>query len=143
MERSKESEASATPRRVLVVDYDASARRAVRDALESDGFAVLEAVDGRRARQLLEDTDVDAVVTEIYMPEEDGLELITWMQRTLPNTPVVAVSGGGSLGDLTSLVVARAFGAHDVLQKPFGATVILAVMRRVLEDGRPAPLRPA
>jgi CheY-like chemotaxis protein len=77
----------------------------------------------------------DVVVTDIFMPEEDGIELIQNLRRQRSDLPIVAFSGGGSHHDLSALQVAAAFGAGVVLQKPFSGDELVTAIRRVLAAG--------
>jgi DNA-binding response OmpR family regulator len=119
--------------RVLLVDDDEEVREMTRDALGIDGFEVIEAGDGREARLLFEAEPADVVVTDLYMPGEDGLELIEELRRFIPRVPIVAVSGGGTKGETFSLDAATALGADAVLHKPYGMAELAATIRRLVE----------
>jgi CheY-like chemotaxis protein len=119
--------------RVLFVDDNAELRRVARFRLEFEGYEVIEAADGREAIRLFEARPADVVVTDIYMPVEDGLELIAELRSFIPRVPIVVVSGGGSRHcDGASLVAAAALGADEVLEKPFRLEALIAVIRRLL-----------
>jgi DNA-binding response OmpR family regulator len=120
------------PARILVVDDTDSVRRLVALFLRAEGFEVVEAANGREARCRFEALPADLVVTDLYMPEEDGLELIAGLRDYIPKIPVVAVSGGGSRGDTTTLQAAGSLGADAILEKPFDMTDLVEVIRGLL-----------
>ena len=122
-------------KRILVIDDEDAARRVLTRALKMYGYEVLEADDGVKGMRQCRETLPDAVITDIFMPEQDGLETITAMRAQWPEIKIIAVSGGGNMGHLDILHAARAMGASKVLTKPFD----LAEMKAVLEDVVGAP----
>jgi CheY-like chemotaxis protein len=122
--------------RVLFVDDDPEARALARVQLELEGFVVVEADGGVEALHLLETIDVDVVVTDIFMPDEDGIELIQDLRRRRPRLPIVAITGGGIHHDTTALRVAAALGAGALLLKPIESEELVAAIRRVLAAAR-------
>ncbi|HWI26615.1 MAG TPA: response regulator [Stellaceae bacterium] len=112
----------------LVVDDDLSYRVFMRQYLELAGFTVIMEGSGQIALRRLEQQKVDVLVTDLFMPEVDGLELIELARRGFPQMRVVAVSGGGTQGDTGYLRVARLFGAHATLQKPFSGSELIAAV---------------
>jgi CheY-like chemotaxis protein len=118
---------------ILVIDDNEPVRGFLRAALEAHGHTVIEAGQGRMAVQLLRDSPIDLVLTDIYMPDCDGLEVIMTLRREFPSIKIVAMSGGS--GDRNLLVVARQLGAHDVLEKPIKVEDLLQSVAGVLGDG--------
>ena len=122
------SESAALPV-VLVVDDDLSYRLFMRQVLELAGFAVIVESDGRLALRRLEEQPVAVLVTDLVMPEIEGLELIELVRRGFPDIRIVAVSGGGPQGGDAFLRFARLVGADATLRKPFsGSELIEAVL---------------
>lgn len=115
---------------ILVIDDEDAARRVLIRALTMYGYNVIEASDGAKGMQKCKQTLPDVVITDIFMPEQDGLETITAMRSRWPSIKIIAVSGGGNIGHLDILHAARAMGAERVLTKPFD----LGEMKSVLED---------
>jgi CheY-like chemotaxis protein len=109
----------------LVVDDDLSYRLLMRQFLELAGFAVIMESNGRFALRRLEVQKVAVLVTDLVMPEIEGLELIELVRRGFPDIRIVAVSGGGPQGDGGHLRVARLSGADATLQKPFSGTELI------------------
>ncbi|MHC1788233.1 response regulator transcription factor [Solidesulfovibrio sp.] len=110
---------------VLVVDDDPSIRALLRLYLESAGYAVIEAADGRRAIMALDGQAVDLVVLDIFMPEMDGLEVLQVLRDHSKSCKVMAISGGSAKIGMDLLGHATIFGADAVLEKPFGETMLL------------------
>lgn len=117
--------------RILVVDDDSALRRLVATVLERKKFAVTEAPDGGKAVGMLEMGAFDLVITDIVMPEIEGLELVRHIRSLHPATKVMVVSGGGShLVSYTQL--AKQLGADDVLAKPFTPAELISAVERLL-----------
>jgi len=107
--------------RILVLDDDGASRDFARLILARAGHDVLEADDGRNARRMVRKHDVNVVITDIYMPGADGLEVILALREEHCACRILAVSGGGSRRDLGMLDYARKFGADAALAKPLPA----------------------
>jgi CheY-like chemotaxis protein len=123
------------PLRVLFVDDDADAREIASIQLASAGFEVVTAANSVEALSLFDTLAVDVVVTDIFMPAEDGIELIQDVRARKPRFPIVAISGG-SLRHLKALGVASSLGADALLEKPCDADELVAAVRLVLEAAR-------
>jgi len=120
--------------RILVVDDDEAVRTSVRQALKRFGHMVTEAADGAAALRSLESEAVDLVITDIIMPEMEGIETIRILRRDRPDLPIIAMSGGGRGRSEDYLGVARTFGAACVLRKPFSPDDLLAAIATALPD---------
>lgn len=105
--------------RVLVIDDDVQLRTVIRDALELDGHVILEACDGADGLSLYDQARPDVVIVDMIMPNKEGVETLMDLSRRPHPPPVIAISGGGRVGDMTYLKIARKFGARFVLAKPF------------------------
>src|SRR5208282_4812875 len=112
-------ELSMAPQSILVVDDDDLMRSALHTTLSDAGYAVVGAADGRSAIKAFDHVAFDLVVTDLIMPETDGLELIAFLKKRHPSIPVVAISGGGLMRADYNLKFARALGAKAILLKPF------------------------
>jgi CheY-like chemotaxis protein len=119
--------------RVLAVDDEPDTRSLLRTQLTLEGFAVVVAANGQEAMSIFDEGGVDVVVTDIFMPHEDGIELIQNLRRRDPNLPIVAVTGGGYHNDTSALRVAAALGAGALLLKPVEVQDLIAAIRRVLK----------
>jgi len=116
---------------ILVVDDDEMVRDAIASALKRSGYSVLEAADGREAAARFKLEPVDLVITDILMPERDGLETIQSLSRGADSVPIIAMTGLSSRSSLY-LEMARTFGAVRVLEKPFELSELIRVTRELL-----------
>jgi CheY-like chemotaxis protein len=124
---------------VLFVDDDSDAREIALIQLDAAGFKVTTAANGLTALALFDALHFDVVVTDIFMPEEDGLELIQNLRGRRPALPIVAVTGGGRRRDTSVLDAALAFGAGAVIEKPISGDALVAAILRVLEATTGSP----
>lgn len=127
---------------ILVVDDNEEIRRFIRRVLEAEGHAVIEAENGKSAAERVGQQPVDLVISDIFMPESDGLELLRALRKRAPKLKVIAISGGGNLGNMDILHAARLFGAYRVFTKPFATRDLLDAIREALGSGE-APPSPA
>ena len=119
--------------RILVVEDEAGVRSFFCAALQQAGYTVTEAANGKRALEMLRAAPVDLVITDLVMPEVEGLEIIQILRKQFPALRVIAVSGafGGQF-----LKPARLLGATAVLPKPVSAEVLLHTVAEVLQRPR-------
>lgn len=119
---------------ILIVDDDPEARRQLCKLLTANGYAVIEADNGRVACDLLAERTVHLVVTDIFMPECDGFELLAAIRDMAQPVPVIAMSDHESWTGLGFLDAANDLGAAAVIEKPFRATALL----RLIGESLPA-----
>ena len=119
--------------RILVVDDDELLRGTVVTVLQRAKHTVLQAGDGLKALEVLSANAVDLVVSDIVMPEVDGIGLILAMRKRHPKLKVVAMSGGGRTRNRDFLRMASALGAHATLPKPFTPDQLLAAVEAALQ----------
>ena len=117
--------------RVLVVDDESTMREMLREALERRGHTADEAADGREALQRLAEHKPDLVITDLVMPEMEGIELIQAFRRKCPEIPIIAISGGGRVGPENYLSMAGQIGANRIFAKPFRLEEILTAVREL------------
>jgi len=127
------------PAEILLVEDDAALARALRIVLRRAGYQVALATHGQAAMDFLAKQRVTLVVSDIFMPDGDGIELLNFLRRLTPHPPVIAMSGGGEIGVGNMLGVAGALGAARVLAKPFSPGQLLSL---VLELIGPPLVRP-
>ena len=118
--------------RILVSDDQDSIRRVVRRALEQDGHEVFDASDGELGMEILESHSFDVVITDIFMPGQDGIVTLRQVRKRFPEVKVIVISGGDSTGLMDLRQDAELLGAVKSLQKPFNAREIMDVVRSVL-----------
>lgn len=119
---------------ILVIDDEAGIRSLVRSTLERVGHRVVEAADGRIGVQLAASETPDLIVTDMLMPEQEGLETIRELRRRGIRAPIIAMSGGGRTARMDFLNVAREFGANVVLKKPFRPARLTEITARLLGE---------
>jgi len=124
---------NAVPAKLLVIDDDNLVRAALTDMLQTAGFEVVTASNGRLGLELLGTMPVDAIITDILMPEQEGLETIREARQRFPDIRILAISGGGAGGGETQLLrFAESFGADQTLPKPFTGSQLVAAVRALL-----------
>ena len=110
----------ASPAEILVVDDQPTNRELITTVLSREGYSIAQAADGREAIRLLGQRSFDVVITDMLMPNTDGVELIAYMRQMKSRPLVIPMSGGGSyLSADTTLVLAAKMGAEAPLPKPF------------------------
>ena len=117
---------------VLIVDDDDLMRESLVIALELAGYAVREAAGGRDALRLMSKHHPYVVVTDVLMPEFDGLEILKSLWGGQARPKVIAISGGGIIKGQTCLNLANAFGADAVLAKPFRPAQLIATIEDLM-----------
>jgi two-component system, chemotaxis family, chemotaxis protein CheY len=119
---------------ILVIDDDMAARLTVQRILEATDFRVVTAQNGREGLKLFRAHRPALVITNIIMPEQEGLETILQIRRERPDAKIIAMSGGGHIATPHFLDIARHFGAAGTLAKPFELEQLLASVRAVLNE---------
>jgi CheY-like chemotaxis protein len=117
---------------ILVVDDDNQARKTIINILKREGYELLGAPDWNVAIKRLKENPVDVVITDILMPEKEGLETIMELKQDFPSIKVIAMSGGGAIGQDEYLELARKFGADQTLAKPIGRQDLVSTVRELL-----------
>jgi DNA-binding response OmpR family regulator len=118
-------------KRILVVDDNADLRSTIKALLQADGFDVAVAGDGRAALELHQSRPADVVITDLFMPDKDGIETIVELRKLSPQLKIVAMSGWTSTQGSDYLQVAREIGATVTLQKPFDPQELSRVVRQL------------
>jgi DNA-binding response OmpR family regulator len=116
--------------RILVIDDDPDMRALLKQTLESAGHEVSLAADGRQGVDQYRANRADLVITDLYMPGQEGLETIIELRTRFPEVAIMAVSGRAIAA--TMLSVAQKLGAVEVLQKPFVTGELLAAVGKAL-----------
>ncbi len=119
---------------ILVIDDDFYVREMLKTVLEDSGYDVLEAADGNIGVKLFSEHKVDLIITDIIMPEKEGLEAIQEVRKTSPDVKIIAISGGAKVGPTTYLKLAEHFGANRVFQKPIHISELLGNIKELLNE---------
>jgi CheY-like chemotaxis protein len=119
---------------ILVIDDDELVLRFLGRVLREAGYSVRHARNGREAtKHFTAAPPPDLVITDLMMPEMDGIETIQKLKQALPSLPIIAISGDGQLEPELGLRFATALGARRVLAKPFGCETLLQAVQSVLD----------
>lgn len=118
--------------RVLIVDDHEDLRTMLQVWLQAEGYEVDVAPDGLTALELLQRNPVDLVVTDLCMPETDGIEMIVELKKRFAHIPIIAMSGWTSTGSVDYLQVAREIGARKTLKKPFEPVELSKLVRELI-----------
>jgi DNA-binding NtrC family response regulator len=124
---------AALAQRILIVDDDASIRRTLQILLSKAGYEVIQACDGSEAVRLWRDHGGDLVITDLHMPEKDGIETIIELLTHTPGLRIIAMSGGGQTKRLDLLGNVALLGSVLTIEKPFTLTEMMAVVSRALK----------
>jgi DNA-binding NtrC family response regulator len=119
--------------RILIVDDDASILRTLHLLLSRAGYDVVQARDGSEAVRLWRDGGGDLVITDLHMPEKDGIQTIIELRTHSPGVRVIAMSGGGQTKRLDLLGNFALLGAVLTIEKPFTLDEMLATVSRALK----------
>ena len=122
---------AGTKKRILVVDDNEDLRTTIQALLQADGFEVSVAADGEAALLLHRAHPADVVVTDLFMPDKDGIETIIELKKLYPSVKIIAMSGWTSTQGSDYLQVAREIGAAVTLQKPFDPLELSRVVRQL------------
>jgi two-component system, response regulator, stage 0 sporulation protein F len=116
---------------ILIIDDEEMMRVLLRSALKAAGYGVVEAANGRQGLELYRRRPTDLVITDIAMPEMNGLDMILELTRYFLDAKVIAISGEG--GEKNVLDVAKLLGARQTFHKPFSMPQLLDAVRYELE----------
>jgi DNA-binding response OmpR family regulator len=128
--------------RVLVIDDDQQVRDLLRRILERAGHTVVDAADGAAGTAVQRSRPADLIITDIFMPGQDGLETILELRRAFTGVRIIAISGGDHSGQMDLRKEALLLGASHALRKPFAPGELLAVVSETLglpPGGGPPP----
>jgi DNA-binding response OmpR family regulator len=129
--------------KILVLDDEPSILLMIKKMLEKAGYEVIVASNGKEGMRLFERDKPDMVITDIIMPEKEGLETIFELRRMHPDLKIIAISGGGRISPDGYLPGAKLLGANMVFQKPLVQKEFLSAVASLLEDtkGKKFPLQ--
>jgi DNA-binding NtrC family response regulator len=120
--------------RIMVVDDDAGIRRTLQILLSKAGYEVMQACDGSEAVRLWRDRGGDLVITDLHMPEKDGIQTIIELLSHSPGIRIIAMSGGGQTKRLDLLGNMALLGSVHTIEKPFTLAEMMTVVHRALNQ---------
>lgn len=118
---------------IMIVEDDHDLREMLKLSLLQRKYTVIEASTGKEAIAKFKPSLIDLVVTDIIMPDEDGLKVIMKLKEIKPGIRIIAISGGGKAGPGNYLNLARALGADEIFPKPFSVQSLLARIDSILD----------
>lgn len=119
---------------ILVIDDELHIRGLLRKMLEREGYEVIEAPNGRVGSRVYRESPTDLIITDIIMPEKEGIETKMELRRDFPGVKIIAMSGGGtSMAGTDCLHLAKVLGARETLSKPLNMKELLLAVRNVLD----------
>ncbi|HZZ56421.1 MAG TPA: response regulator [Opitutaceae bacterium] len=124
-------------RSILIVDDEPSVREVMEITLRRAGHQVFGVANGEKASRRMREQSYDVVITDLLMPERDGLELIRELRQNYPGTRIIAVSGGGRVAGQQYLQLAKGMGAHGLLAKPFLPGDLCEAVHRICDSASP------
>lgn len=120
--------------KILLIDDDNHFREMFAELLKREDYIVIETNDGRDAMSLYNEHQPDLVITDIIMPDKEGIETILDLKKSHPNIKIIAISGGGRTNAMDNLRSARLLGAKLTFEKPFDNKEILKSISEVIRS---------
>lgn len=117
---------------ILIIEDDLSVQQMFNQYLESKGFTVFCASEGREGMRLMQQQKIDLIITDIMMPEMDGLEVIQEIRKHHSGLPIIAISGGMRDVPINFLPHAKKFGACRVFEKPIPLNTLFTAVQDLL-----------
>jgi DNA-binding response OmpR family regulator len=122
---------------ILVIDDDIDLRVTLQEALQAEGYKVSVAADGAQGIASQRKQPASLLITDIFMPNKEGVETIKDFREEFPTVPIIAISGGGRLKSQGGLLTAKELGAAVILRKPFKISDLLRSVAALLEGLEP------
>ena len=123
--------------RILVIDDDAQVRGAVRRILERAGHTVEDVGNGDAGLRAHRERPADLIITDIFMPERDGIETVRELRRESPQVKIIVISGGDRTQTMDLRKDAELLGAARSLRKPFELSELVRAVGELLGESRP------
>jgi len=120
--------------RILIIDDDVNFLKMLRQMLERAGHTVLDAPNGKIGAQLFREDRTEIIITDIFMPEKDGIELLKELKKDFPTVRMIAMSGGGRKSEFAFLEIAEMFGADRSFTKPFERQELLGAIQEFVNE---------
>jgi len=120
--------------RILVIDDDEQVLDMLYESLTREGYDVLRASNGEQGLRLYRQKPVDLIITDIIMPEKEGIETIIELRRDFPDVKIIAMSGGGRIGTKDYLHLAKIFGVQRTFTKPVAREQLLDAIKALLKE---------
>lgn len=118
--------------RILIIDDDEQIRHVLHEMMKLAGYEVMVAENGKIAMEMQREQPADLVITDLIMPEQEGLETISRLKSEFEGIKIIAVSGGGRIGPEAYLPAALELGADKIFTKPFKIEAVLKAVEELL-----------
>lgn len=118
-------------KRILVIEDDEKIIALLRSFLEGEGYEVVEAENGAVGTQRFRENRIDLVITDLIMPEKEGIETIRELKAIDPQVKIIAISGGGVLDPEQYLGIVKRLGVHRTFAKPFSRDDIVSAVNQL------------
>ncbi len=119
---------------ILIIDDDAQIRSMLKKMLEREGYQVITAKDGREGIRIFENSAIDLVITDLIMPEKEGIETIIALKQKNNQTKIIAISGDGKVNPISYLDMAIKLGAQKAFAKPIARKELIAGVKSLLAE---------
>jgi len=120
--------------RILVIDDDVLVLDMLYESLTREGYDVLRASNGEEGLKLYREEPVDLIITDLIMPEKEGIETIIELRQDFPDVKIIAISGGGRIGTKDYLQMAKIFGVQRTFTKPVAREQLLDAIRVLIKE---------
>ena len=120
-------------KQILIIDDESQIRLVLKKMLVREGFSVISASDGKEGMKLFKKDVVDLVITDIIMPEKEGVEVIMELKKDYPDVPIIAISGGGQFSSKHYLDMAKLLGVNAIFDKPIYKDELLKEVKKCLK----------
>ncbi len=120
--------------KILIADDDVALNEMLCRMLERSSYETLSALNGKEAVEICHKEPVDLIVTDIFMPEQEGIATILEVRREFPDIKIIAMSGGGNSGMKDYLNMAKLLGSEGIITKPFSNSELIQLIAKLLSD---------
>ncbi len=126
--------------KILIIEDDDNVRELYEILLKSKGYEVVSASGGREGISLYDPDQIDLVLTDIFMEDKDGYEVIRELRRDFYDVKIIAITGAGFIDSRCALEMAKSYGAQAALEKPIDWKVMNETIKEVLKGSKTVPL---
>ena len=120
--------------RILVMDDDVLVLDMLYESLTREGYNVLRASNGEQGLKLFRQEPVDLIITDLFMPEKEGIETIIEIRQDFPDVKIIAISGGGRIGTKDYLRMAKILGVQRTFTKPVARDQLLDAIKELIKE---------
>lgn len=119
---------------IIILDDDPLMLKMIEASLLNEGYEVISLSRSNELTHYLRGVDISLIITDILMPDRDGLEVIRTVKATNPGCKILAISGGGGMAAKDLLAIASCMGVEDTLSKPFSIEVLLEKVKALVKE---------